>query len=273
MSLKLQLKRNKDPFASKDEAMEKLQEQLSAAQAGEMIIAVYNSDQQHDYVDLGLPSGLLWAKCNVGASTEEEAGLYFQWGDTQGYTAEQIGNGEGQKAFSNADYKFYADGEYTKYNSSDGKTVLDPEDDAVHVNMGGNWRMPTYEEYKELYGNTDVYFVPVEGKEIKAHGTPDINEDGKYGFEWEEEISYNLPMRGLKFVKRGDTSTYLFFPAAGGALEGALGSVGRLVGAWSSSRSASREEHAWECYGNYADCGLSALTRLTGLALRGVRGT
>ena len=44
-----------------------------------------------DYVDLGLPSGLLWAKKNLGAATEEDAGLYFQWGDTQGYTAEQVG--------------------------------------------------------------------------------------------------------------------------------------------------------------------------------------
>ena len=43
-----------------------------------------------DYVDLGLPSGLLWAKKNLGAATEEDAGLYFQWGDTVGYTAEQV---------------------------------------------------------------------------------------------------------------------------------------------------------------------------------------
>ena len=42
------------------------------------------------YVDLGLPSGKKWAKCNLGASSEEEYGLYFQWGDTVGYTKEQI---------------------------------------------------------------------------------------------------------------------------------------------------------------------------------------
>ena len=47
----------------------------------------------YEYVDLGLPSHLKWAKCNIGANSEEKTGLYFQWGDTQGYTAEQVGNG------------------------------------------------------------------------------------------------------------------------------------------------------------------------------------
>ena len=48
----------------------------------------------HEFVDLGLPSGLLWATCNVGASSPEQAGLYFAWGETTGYAAEQITRGE-----------------------------------------------------------------------------------------------------------------------------------------------------------------------------------
>ena len=48
----------------------------------------------HEYVDLGLPSGTLWATCNIGANSPEEAGLYFAWGETQGYTAEQVGDEE-----------------------------------------------------------------------------------------------------------------------------------------------------------------------------------
>ena len=124
-----------------------------------------SSTDGYDYVDLGLPSGNLWATKNIGAETPEDAGLYFQWGDTQGYTAEQVGSGEGLKAFSWADYKFSIDGSssnFSKYNASDNKTVLDLEDDAAHVNMGGNWRMPTFEEYKELCLNTDIYLVPTE---------------------------------------------------------------------------------------------------------------
>ena len=54
----------------------------------------------YSYVDLGLPSGTLWATCNVGASKPSDAGLYFQWGDTQGYTADQIGTGSEKKEFS-----------------------------------------------------------------------------------------------------------------------------------------------------------------------------
>ena len=54
----------------------------------------------HEYVDLNLPSGTLWATCNIGASKPSESGLYFQWGDTQGYTKEQIGTGDEQKKFA-----------------------------------------------------------------------------------------------------------------------------------------------------------------------------
>lgn len=58
----------------------------------------YSTEPSYVMVDLGLPSGLLWADRNIGASSPEDAGLYFQWGDTVGYTAEQVANGE--KAFS-----------------------------------------------------------------------------------------------------------------------------------------------------------------------------
>ena len=163
---KLQLKRGQQVYASKEEAMAALQNALKNGKAGEPMVALYKNASEYEYVDLGLLSGLLWAKKNIGAETEEEAGLYFQWGDTQGYTAEQVGDGEGLKAFSWADYKFSIDGSssnFSKYNASDSKTVLDPEDDAAHVNMGGNWRMPTFEEYKELCLNTDIYLVPTEG--------------------------------------------------------------------------------------------------------------
>lgn len=86
---------------------------------------------------------------NIGATSETDAGLYFQWGDTQGYTRDQVGSGEGQKYFGWTDYK-YGNGTsspgasgMTKYNSTDGKTVLDLEDDAARANWGGEWHIPT----------------------------------------------------------------------------------------------------------------------------------
>ena len=108
----------------------------------------------HDYVDLGLPSGTIWATCNVGADTPEAYGDHFAWGETQ----------------PKDDYDWYTyqysigyDHELTKYctNSSlgyngftDNLTTLLPEDDAATANWGGDWRMPTKEEWQELLNNT-----------------------------------------------------------------------------------------------------------------------
>ena len=88
----------------------------------------------HEYVDLGLPSGLLWATCNVGATTPEEYGDYFAWGETT------------------------TKSEYTQANSlTYGKSLNDisgnPQYDAATANWGGRWRMPTYDEMNELRRN------------------------------------------------------------------------------------------------------------------------
>ena len=63
-------------------------------------------DEIKGVIDLGLPSGLLWATCNLGASSPEEAEKYYQWGDTEGYTVDQVGSEEGQKNFSWSTYKY-----------------------------------------------------------------------------------------------------------------------------------------------------------------------
>lgn len=112
----------------------------------------------YEYVDLGLPSGTLWATQPITNANGEP--LYFQWGDTEGWTAEQIQNGE--KAFTWESYKWYNDGdELSKYNSIDKKTTLDLEDDAAHVHMGGDWHMPTLEQYDELLANTNAIWVTI----------------------------------------------------------------------------------------------------------------
>ena len=103
----------------------------------------------HDYVDLGLPSGTLWATCNVGAEKPEDYGLYFAWGETVGY------NPDGSDGHNfGANYK-WSDGSrsnITKYKYGlDNKSILDLEDDAAHENWGGNWRMPTANEVDELF--------------------------------------------------------------------------------------------------------------------------
>ena len=62
-----------------------------------------NTHNGYEFVDLGLPSGTLWATCNVGATSPEQAGLYFAWGETVGFSADQVENGE--RSFSSSEYK------------------------------------------------------------------------------------------------------------------------------------------------------------------------
>jgi hypothetical protein len=96
------------------------------------------------YVDLGLPSGTLWATCNIGANSPEEYGYYFAWGETEGYN-------DGKTTFDWSTYK-WCNGSYDsltkyKYSSSYGtydyKTELDLDDDAAYVNWGAEWCMPS----------------------------------------------------------------------------------------------------------------------------------
>ena len=218
-------------------------------------------------VDLGLPSGLLWAKYNIGATNEEEAGLYFQWGDTQGYTTEQVGNGEGLKAFSWADYKFDgSSSNFSKYNASDSKTVLDPEDDAAHVMMGGNWRMPTFEEYKELCLNTDIYLVPNEGEEIQ--GTAQ-EQSGSVMINWTSPAEGTL--KGVKFYKKGDKQTYMFVPVSGGANNGSVQDFSEYGYLWSSSLYSSLVQRAWDFSFNAHGGGFGNVGRYYGYPVRGVK--
>ena len=94
----------------------------------------------YEYVDLGLPSGLKWATCNVGANKPEDYGLYFAWGETTGYTAEQVTSGV--RSF-----------DFDSYKVASISTDLTIEQDTAHANMGGNWRMPTKAEFQELLDN------------------------------------------------------------------------------------------------------------------------
>ena len=99
---------------------------------------------KHEYVDLGLPSGTLWATCNVGASKPEEFGDYFAWGEIE------------PKASYDDNYKWNKDGRYTKYCASsdwgnvDNQLELLPEDDAATANWGSDWCTPSKDQVKEL---------------------------------------------------------------------------------------------------------------------------
>ena len=128
----------------------------------------------HEYVDLGLPSGLKWAKCNVGATSPEEYGLYFAWGETTGYTGEQV---PGVRAFDFASY--------TALGISANLTL---EQDAAHANLGGNWRMPTQAECQELFDNCNVVW------------TDDYNGTGVAGMMFTSKVNGNSVFFPLQVV-------------------------------------------------------------------------
>ncbi|MGM9818236.1 MAG: hypothetical protein ACI30B_04550 [Paludibacteraceae bacterium] len=120
----------------------------------------------YEYVDLGL--SVKWATCNVGATSPEECGDYFAWGETTTKTIYTFSNYKFSHLNVYDDYSFYT---MTKYSTSigcggskpDNDTVLDREDDAASVNMGGLWRMPTIEEHQELIDECTWTYTTLNG--------------------------------------------------------------------------------------------------------------
>ena len=143
----------------------------------------------HKFKDLGLPSGLLWAETNIGASSATDDGDYFAWGETSPKTS-----------YSWSTYK-WGDDKMTKYNSSDGKTTLDAADDAATVNWGAPCRMPDSSDFQELYDKCDwswqgngyivtgpngnTIFFPASGD----RNDDDLNHHGSNGFYWSRSLN------------------------------------------------------------------------------------
>lgn len=192
----------------------------------------------HDYVDLGLPSHTLWATMNVGARKPSDVGLYFQWGDTKGYTADQVGK---DKQFSWSDYKWSIDGSssnFRKYTTTG--AALELEDDAAHANMGGSWHMPTPEQIQELLDNTTN--------------------------TWTAQDEVN----GRLFISKNGNS--IFIPAVGVAWDGSLGYSGVGGYVWSSLLSAGNVDGGQYLGFFSVDAGLYSDYRNIGFSVRGVLG-
>ena len=157
-------------------------------------------------VDLGLPSGVKWADRNVGAMSPEEPGLFFSWGNVEGV---EIG-----KACDFSE-EAYAETEGAKLQGN-----LDAAHDAATVNLGAPWRMPTNEEFQELYDNCDwewttengyygVRFTSrINGKSIffsasgYGHGRS-WSYRGAYGFYWSSSFYSSRYARNLDFNSGG----------------------------------------------------------------------
>ncbi len=117
----------------------------------------------HEYIDLGLPSGTLWATCNVGASTPEDYGDYFAWGETDPKTIYDwdaykycVGN-------DTALIKYCTNSKYGHNGFTDNLTTLQPEDDAATANWGSGWCMPSKMQLDELEEYTAAKWTSLNG--------------------------------------------------------------------------------------------------------------
>ena len=194
---------------------------------------------EHEYVDLGLPSGLLWATCNVGATAPEEPGDYFAWGetepkDTYDWSTYQYCNGS-----YNTMTKYCQNSSYGYNGFTDDLTTLEPSDDAATANWGGEWRMPTKAEFEELYNNTTV--------------------------TWTQQNGVN----GRLFTAANGNS--LFLPASGYRDGSSLYYAGSRGNFWSSSLDTDKSGFAWELYFNSDNYGMYYRYRDYGRSVRPVR--
>ena len=165
-----------------------------------------NPEPVEDYVDLGLPSGTLWATRNVGANSPEEYGDYFAWGETEPKDNYIWDTYKWLESVVNGHWYF------TKYNTDsnqgvvDDKTELDPEDDAAYVNMGSEWRMPSREQIDELIDNCTWQWSQMHGVNgqlltgpngktlfFPAAGESLVYSMGEYGYYWSRSIFFVPP--------------------------------------------------------------------------------
>ena len=148
-----------------------------------------------------------WAKCNVGAEKETDYGDYFMWGSTTPNTNTTCNwaNAPFNNGASSYNYEYFKSVKDTVCPNG----VLAKEYDAATQIMGGDWRMPTEAEFRELIANT-------------------IN------YEWVEDFK-GTGVSGRKFTSKTDTSKYIFFPTAGICYDGSVNGVGRSGIVWSSS--------------------------------------
>ena len=197
---------------------------------------------EHEYVDLDLPSGTLWATCNVGANSPEEYGDYFAWGETttkNGYSWSTYKYCKGSNLTMT---KYCTDSSYGYNGFTDEKTELDPVDDAATANWGSSWQMPSMSQFQELYNSS---YTKTEWTTLNS-------------------------VYGRKITSKSNGNS-IFLPAAGNRWGGELGSAGEDGGYWSSSLVSNYSDYACYLYFSSDDISTYYDRRYYGQSVRPVR--
>ena len=239
----------------------------------------------HALVDLGLPSGTLWATTNVGATSPEGYGDYFAWGETEPYYSSQspltwkTGKTAGYQwasytKFGTHDLHASPDYGFTKYNNTNGPTTLDAVDDAATANWGSAWRMPKHEEWQELADNcywewTTSYngvagYIVYEAKNAAHKGKMKGSSGTVY------DISSGSEVGLISGYTTNDT--HIFLPAAGYRNGTGLFYQGSRGLYWSSSLDSRYSNGAWNLHfdGGLVNADNGSSYRLAGLPVRAV---
>ena len=171
-------------------------------------------DHEGDWVDLGLPSGTLWATMNVGASAPEDYGDYFAWGETASKDNYDWSTYKWCNGSNTTMTKYCIHSNYGYNGFTDGKTELDPEDDAAYVNWGPSWRMPTTEQQRELVENCTWTWTQQNGVNGRLVTGPNGNIIflPAAGYRWDESL-YNAGSGGYYWSRTLDSSysDYAFY--------------------------------------------------------------
>lgn len=228
----------KDVFSKVLQLFNNDKERFFKAIKGEVIDTKNNkcynvAGKEYNLIDLGLPSGTLWMDRNVGASSPEDAGLYFAWGETQGYTSDEVGK---TKQFNWDDYKFGFT--TSKYNTTDCLTKLETKDDSVLQNTH-RFIMPSIQQMQELIDNTDSTCTTQNG------------------------------VNGRLFTSKTNGNS-IFVPATGYGYDGSVVSVGSDGYLWSSSWNEDDDDVAYALFFEFSGVHLFIDHRCVGFPARGV---
>ena len=165
-----------------------------------------NMFEGHEYVDLGLPSGTLWATCNVGADVPEGFGEFFAWGETDpkdlyDWKSYRYGRLFQERYELN---KYCTDSVFGLDGFVDNLTVLEPSDDVVRVRWGIGWRIPTIEEWEELFLNTTGTWTASNG--VKGWLCTATNGNSLFlpasGYWWEDTFNADLGLYWSRTINK-----------------------------------------------------------------------
>lgn len=160
----------------------------------------------HEYVDLGLPSGTLWATCNIGAETVEEFGDYFAWGETEpkelyDWKSYQYGRFIHERYELN---KYCTDSAYGFNGFVDNLTVMEPDDDVARTCWGEGWRMPTIGEWEELFLNTTGVWTTL--NDVKGWRCTASNGNSLFlpaaGYWWDDAFNADLGLYWSRTINK-----------------------------------------------------------------------